>query len=319
MEPKTTEPFLDPDPAALRAVPARSAHRPPVWRALIVELRPKQWIKNLICLAGLVFSGELFEGRHILEAGIAFGTFCLAASAIYIVNDLVDLDKDRHNPRTAGRPLAAGHLPVALAVLVGILLVAGALAGAAALNRACVLTIAAYLVINALYSFRLKETVIVDVMCIALGFVLRISYGAYAVEVYPSRWSVVCMFFLALFLGFGKRRAECADAGADFLRARPVLEKYNIDFLDMMLTVSATITVVAYALFTVSWQKNPTIVLTIIPVIYCVSRYLLQVIVLGHGKSPEDIILGDRMLMLGIGSWVALCIIIIYGDLHLFT
>ncbi len=319
MEPKTTEQFLGPDPAAVRTAPPGARRRPSLGRALVAELRPKQWIKNLTCLAGLVFSGELFEGRHITEAGVAFATFCLAASAIYIINDLVDLDKDRHNPRTAGRPLAAGHLPVALAVVVCTLLVAGALAGAAALNRACVITIAAYLMMNVLYSFRLKETVIVDVMCIALGFVLRISYGAYAVEVYPSRWSVLCMFFLALFLGFGKRRAECADAEADFLRARPVLEKYSIGFLDIMLTVSATITVVSYALFTVSWQKNPTIVLTVVPVIYCISRYLLQVIILGHGKSPEDIILSDKMLLAGIGSWVVLCLIILYGDLHLFT
>jgi 4-hydroxybenzoate polyprenyltransferase len=229
-----------------------------VARALVQELRPVQWIKNLTCLAGLIFSGRLFLPSYEWSAAVGFWAFCFASSAVYIFNDIIDRDKDRLNPRTAGRPIASGALPLPLAVLA--LIVLGTAAGLAAcwLGWGCVLVISSYGALNVAYSLRLKHVVIADVMCIALGFVLRVVFGVYAVGVLPTPWIALCMFFLALFLGFAKRKAELARLAADSAHVRPVLTKYEAGYLDMLLTMSAATAILCYALFTVASHKNPT-------------------------------------------------------------
>lgn len=287
--------------------------------ALWVEMRPKQWVKNLACLAGLVFSGRLFLSESIGRGLAGFGAFCCASSALYIVNDFFDRGRDRLNPRTAGRPLASGDLPFWLALVACLALIAAAGAASWQLGAGCVAIIALYAAMNVVYTLRLKQTVIADVMCIALGFVLRVLYGVYAVAAVPTAWIVLCIFFLALFLGFGKRKAELLAHGANSASIRPVLRKYRGNFLDLMLGMSATMTILCYALFTVASQKNPTLIVTIVPVVYCVTRYLLQIMVNGRGESPDEILLSDKLMWLGILAWLALCVIILYAQVNLFV
>jgi 4-hydroxybenzoate polyprenyltransferase len=287
-----------------------------VLRALAIELRPQQWVKNLACFAGLIFSMQLFDAVALGRSLIGFVAFCFAASAVYVLNDVLDRDRDRVSARTARRPVASGELPVWLALAALAVLATLAALAAQQLGPACLWTLAAYGGLNLVYSIRLKHAVIADVMCIALGFVLRVVFGVYAVGVRPTAWVVLCMFFLALFLGFGKRRAELKtsrEAGG----ARPVLHEYRAEFLDTLLAVSAALTILCYALFTV--QRNPTLVITVLPVVYCVTRYLLHVMVHGRGETPDALLLSDRRMWVGVACWLGLCVTILYSDVRLFA
>lgn len=177
-----------------------------------------------------------------------------------------------------------------------------------------------YLVTNVAYSIRLKHTVLLDVLIIAFGFVLRVLYGVYAIQVKPTSWIVLCMFFLALFLGFAKRRGEMHLIGEAEPFRRPVLSKYRISYLDLMLGMTATLAILCYALYTVTGHRgNASLVVTVPLVMYGVSRYLLLVTVEGEGEAPEKLLVSDRIL-LGTGAlWVASCVLVIYSKLQLFA
>ena len=287
-------------------------------RALLKQLRVKQWAKNLACFAGIIFSKQLFVPLALGKAVLGFFVFSFMASAVYIVNDYFDRHRDRLNPRTAGRPLASGDLPVWLAMIACCLLVALSAIGALELGINCLIIAGTYAALNIFYSLKIKRTVIADVFCIALGFVFRVLFGALAVNARPTAWIVLCMFFLALFLGFGKRRAEMASIGDDHKLARAVLAKYRVEYLDLLMGVTAALTVVSYALFTVVAHPNPSLVVSVVPVVYCVFRYLLLVVVHSQGESPEEILTHDRMLWVGMAAWVVMCVAVLYGDFHLF-
>jgi 4-hydroxybenzoate polyprenyltransferase len=231
--------------AVLASVAPRLKPKPNPAVALVGAARPYQWVKNLACLAGLLFSGQLLDPGAATHALLAVVGFSLAASAVYLVNDYLDRERDRANPRTAVRPLASGALPVWLAASEGATLAAVSAIVSVRLGLACVWVLSAYAGLNLAYALRLKRTVIADVMVIATGFVLRVLYGVYAVDVLPSSWIVLCMFFLALFLGFCKRRAELATAVAGERpgATRPVLSKYTVGYLDMILGMTATLTI----------------------------------------------------------------------------
>ena len=288
--------------------------------ALAQAARPRQWIKNLACFAGLVFSGRMMEPAAIVESIVAFAGFCLAASAVYLFNDVVDRRLDRLNPSKRNRPIASGVVPVSWALGAAALLAAGALGTTIWLAPLCLMVMSLYLVMNVAYSLRLKHTVLLDVVIIAFGFVLRVLHGVYAIEVKPTSWIVLCMFFLALFLGFAKRRGEMHLMGDDEPFRRPVLSKYRISFLDLMLGMTATLAVLCYALYTVTGHRgNASLVVTVPLVMYGVSRYLLLVTVDGEGEAPDKLLVTDRIL-LGTGSlWVASCVLVIYSKIQLFT
>jgi 4-hydroxybenzoate polyprenyltransferase len=287
-------------------------------RALVREIRLKQWIKNFACLAGLIFSGQLFWFRSDLQAALGFLSFCFASSSVYILNDVVDREKDRQNPRTASRPIASGELSVGLAIAALACLVVAANAIAMSLGSHCALVVNAYLALNVLYSTRLKRAVIADVMCIAFGFVLRVMYGVYAVGAVPTPWIVLCMFFLALFLGFAKRRGELASFAHRSNLARPVLRKYSESYLDTLLMVTATLAILCYAMFTVVSHKNPTLIVTIVPVVYCIFRYLLHVMMHSRGESPDSILLTDKRLWSGMVCWISIYLSVSYFDINIF-
>ncbi len=288
-------------------------------RGLILALRPGQWVKNFACFAGLVFSGQFFHSSSFSRACQAFVGFCLAASAIYLVNDVFDRRIDRLNPSKRKRPIASGLVPVSWALAGSAILALASLGSAVRLSSLCTGLMLLYLSMNVAYSARMKHAVLFDVGFIAFGFVLRVLYGCYAVDAKPTSWIVLCMFFLAMFLGFAKRRGEMDAIHVQDSPARPVLLKYRTPFLDLLLAMTATMAILCYSLYTVTGrQGNATLVLTVPLVTYGVIRYMLLVIVHGQGEAPERLLVSDRLLVATAVAWVVLCIVIIYGDLRIF-
>ena len=285
-------------------------------KALLQTMRPKQWIKNVFIFGALVFDNKLFDPAYFLRTLAAFVMFCLVSSTVYIINDLGDIKKDRLHPIKRNRPLASGRLkpPVAVGGVVGILVVLLPLAFALDLSFGIIALV--YLVNNLLYTFWLKDVVIIDVLSIAAGFVLRVGAG---VAVIPterfSPWIYVCMTLLALFLGFGKRRHELALLATDANNHRQVLEDYNLPFLDEMMGVVTASTVMAYATYTFSAEglpSNHSMMLTVPFVLYAIFRYLYLIHVRGEGGAPEEILLSDRPFLLDVTLWGILVVLLLY-------
>jgi 4-hydroxybenzoate polyprenyltransferase len=284
--------------------------------ALLQAMRPKQWAKNIFIFGALVFDKKLFEANFFLRTLAAFVMFCLFSSTVYIINDLGDIDQDRQHPIKRNRPLASGRLKpkTAVSVVVGIVVVLLPLAFA--LDPRFGAIALAYLVNNLLYTFWLKNVVIVDVLSIAAGFVMRVAAG---VTVIPterfSPWMYVCMTLLALFLGFGKRRHELALLAADADNHRQVLDEYSLPFLDEMMGVVTASTVMAYAIYTFSAEglpSNHSMMLTIPFVLYAIFRYLYLIHVRGEGGAPEEILLGDRPFLVDVTLWGVLVVVLLY-------
>jgi 4-hydroxybenzoate polyprenyltransferase len=310
---------MDADVTAIAVLP-RSSGAVRSFLGLVQAARPHQWIKNLACFAGLVFSGRMLESGVLLQSILAFAGFCLASSAVYLLNDVVDRDLDRRNPSKRHRPIASGVVPVTWALATSALLAAAGIGTCVWLAPICSSLLALYLCLNVAYSLRLKHSVLLDVVIIAFGFVLRVLHGVYAIEVRPTSWIVLCMFFLALFLGFAKRRGEMHIMGDDEPARRPVLSRYRIGYLDLLLGMTATLAILCYALYTVTGHRgNASLVVTVPLVTYGVARYMLLVMVDGEGEAPEKLLVTDRLL-LGTGAlWVACCMLIIYTKIQLFA
>lgn len=286
---------------------------------LVVAARPRQWTKNLVCLAALIFAGELSNPISVRKALLGFLCYCLASSAIYILNDLMDLEQDRLHPAKRNRPLAAGRLGAGPALAASIAFLAAAAGVCYFFDTRYRWVLVIFLTLNILYSLGLKRIAIVDVMSIAVGFVLRVQSGIEAIQAAQSEWIILCMFFMALFLGFGKRRGEITSQQGDGMRpSRPVLREYSVQFLDIMLGLSATTAVVCYSLYAVTVQVNETFLLTILPVAYGIVRYLMLVIVRTEGEGPDEMLTRDAPLMLTVVVWALLCIGVLYFQIHLF-
>lgn len=292
---------------------------------LIQAMRPRHWIKNLACFAGVIFSGKVFESQAIVSAFLSFLGFCLAASAIYLINDLFDRKSDRENPRTRHRPIAAGSLPTAWALIAAVCLVVLGSASSIAivsihayrrLAWLCPIILATYVIMNIAYSARLKHTVLVDVLIVALGFVFRVVHGVYAVGVMPTRYIALCMFFLALFLGFSKRRGELVRQVSETNGRRPVLGKYTVELLDGLIIMSATMTVIFYTQYTVAGHFAGTNMVVTVPLVfYGVTRYMLTVLSRGGGEAPESELLADRFIWGTVFVWIIVCVLVIYGKI----
>ncbi|MCH7746526.1 MAG: decaprenyl-phosphate phosphoribosyltransferase [Acidobacteria bacterium] len=284
---------------------------------LLISLRPDQWTKNLIVFAGLVFGEQLLEPGAVARAGGAFGVFCALSSAMYLVNDVGDRARDRLHPVKSGRPIAAGRVSQATAIGTAGLLIAGGVAAAYLLAPRLALLALIFVGVLILYSRVLRQVVILDVLAIAIGFVLRAVAGAVAVDVPISQWLLVCTLLLALFLGFSKRRQEVDALGADATQHRPTLGRYTPQLLDQLVTVVAAATLVSYAVYTTgaeTVEKFGTELLTLtIPFpIYGVLRYLMLVHDTASGTGPSDILLRDRPLVVCVVGWALSVAIIIY-------
>ena len=284
---------------------------------LFVSLRPDQWTKNLFVLAALVFGERLFEWDAVGRAGGAFAVFCALSSAMYLVNDLGDRARDRLHPDKAKRPIAAGRVSPATALGAALLLLVGG--GAAAFLLAPRLGLVALVFVGVLlvYSRVLRHVVIIDVLTIAVGFVLRAIAGAVVIDVPISQWLLVCTLLLALFLGLTKRRQEVMVLGSDAMRHRAALGRYTPQILDQMVTIVAAATLVSYAVYasgaeTVEKFGTHLLTLTIPFPTYGVLRYLMLVHEGTSGTGPSDILLRDRPLALCVAGWAASVAIIIY-------
>jgi 4-hydroxybenzoate polyprenyltransferase len=287
-------------------------------RHLLVALRPHQWTKNLIIFAGLIFGQRLGAPAAVGRAIGAFAVFCVLSGVVYLVNDVADREADRQHPVKARRPIAAGDLPAGLALGVALVLGTTGLAAAFWLGRTFGLVAATYLGLLALYSGPLKRIVIVDVLTIAIGFVLRAWAGAVAVSVPFSHWLLVLTLMLALFLGFRKRRHELVTLGERATGHRSILADYSAQLLDQMIAVVAAATLIAYVIYTASpetIQKFGTaqLGLTLPFPVYGIFRYLYLVYRKDGGGSPSETLLTDWPLLAAVGLWGLAVILIIYG------
>lgn len=291
--------------------PAPGARPRPLPLLILETMRPKQWVKNAFVLAGLLFAGEALDLSTIGSSLLAAFAFCLASGATYLLNDALDAEADKHNPRTAGRPIARGDLSPVAALVAAALATVAALALALALNLETGAAIAGFLVLQVAYSNKLKHVLFIDVMAIAAGFVIRAAAGGLAIEVPVSSWLLLCTGLLAIFLGFTKRRGEAVALGGSSQPSRKVLENYSVGLLDELIAVVTPAMVVSYALYAVTGAESDTMLLTVPFVIYGVFRVLFLI----HHRpgETEDVALvvwKDRPLLVCVLMW-ALCAAVI--------
>lgn len=287
--------------------------------AFIQEIRPKQWIKNLIIAGPLFFSLNVFDTTKLGLTLATIALFCAVASAVYLINDLADIERDRLHPVKRHRPLASGALPPRVGVAAAILLGAGAPAAAFVINWRVSAVLAAYLVINVAYSLRLKHFVILDVMTLASGFVLRVLAGGLAIGVPVSEWLFMCTLLLSLFLGFAKRRHEITLLSDGAQTHRAVLVHYSPYLLDQLIMIVTASTVVSYALYTVSphtvaFFGTSDLIYTVPFVMYGIFRYLYLVHKKEGGGNPSRVFLTDAPILVAVVLWLATCGLIIYRD-----
>jgi 4-hydroxybenzoate polyprenyltransferase len=271
-------------------------------RAMIRELRPRQWTKNLIVYAALVFSRDAGDLHKIGRASVAVFVFCLLSGAIYLLNDIVDIERDRHHPLKRLRPLAAGLVTVRAAALTAAALTVVAFAAAAVLGWSMLIVAAAFVVLQLAYNYVLKRLVIIDAMAISAGFVLRVVGGVVAIHAVASPWIILCTGLLAMFLGLVKRRSELADEEVPEAH-RPALAHYTEQFLDSMISSLSAATIVSYSMYTFlsHERREPSFMMVTIPfVAYGLFRYLYLVHRRGLGSNPEEILVSDVPLMIDI-------------------
>jgi len=283
-------------------------------------LRPEQWTKNLFLFAGLIFGRKLFDQHSVLLAVLGFVCFSFVSSAVYIVNDIHDRAEDRLHPKKRNRPIAAGTVSVAAAVVIGLVLLAGGLGGGLLLHRGLFLVAAAYFLLQFAYTFWLKHVAILDVILIGIGFVLRAVAGAVLVDVHVSHWLVLCTFTLCLFMGFSKRRCEldalAEKTRADIARHRRTLVAYTPELLNHMTTLTAGIAVVCFILYatdkrTLAEFGTYYLVYTLPIVVYAIFRFALLV---EHGRvsGPTEVLTRDPPFQAAIALWVLLSLVVVY-------
>lgn len=279
-------------------------------------MRLNQWTKNVIVYAGLVFDGKLFEPVPLALTTLVALCFCLVSSAVYLMNDLVDIEKDRMHPTKQQRALPSGELSPAVAAVTAFVLAVVGLAGTIWVNPWAGLVTAIYLAQNIAYSFFLKNVVIVDVMVLSVGFLLRVVAGVLVVQVANfSPWLYVCVTLLALFLGFGKRRHELVLLAGDAGNHRASLNHYTLPFLDQLIGLVTTSTLVAYTLYTFEAQTALAgwrMLLTVPFVFYFVARYLYLIHVRKLGGAPDELLVKDRPLLINSALWALTVVVLIY-------
>jgi 4-hydroxybenzoate polyprenyltransferase len=284
---------------------AAPSRKPIMALTIVSAMRPAQWLKNGVILAGLVFGGKLLDPVAVRNAALAVGLFCLLSGGFYLINDVRDRESDRRHPAKRLRPVAAGELSEPVAFGVGVVLIVLANAGAIVLGYGFMAAVAAYTLLMASYNLGLKDAVIVDVLAIAGGFVLRAAAGAVAVDVSISPWLLTCTMLLALLISFGKRRNELVSLGATPAHRR-TLEMYSQPLLDQAVAVTAAGTLIAYAVYTIDADSGPPdhrMMVTAPIVAYGIFRYLYLIYRRGEGGAPEWMLLTDRGLLAAVLAW----------------
>ena len=280
-------------------------------------MRPSHWVKNVFVLAPLVFAQRLTDPESLTSAALAFACFCLASSAVYCFNDIRDHEEDGRHPVKCRRPIPSGAVSVALASLLTALLVGGSLGLALLIGLPFLQILAAYLLLNLLYTVRLKHVVILDVMSVSLGFVLRVIGGGLAIRVEVSAWLLLCTIFLALFLAFSKRRHELMLLDRHASDQRPVLTSYSPAFLDQMINVVTASTVVAFALYSISGETvdkfgTKALIYTTPFVLYGIFRYLYLVYQRPGELNPTEDVVRDLPSIVNLVLWAVTVVLVIY-------
>jgi 4-hydroxybenzoate polyprenyltransferase len=287
------------------------------FRAILVSLRPHQWTKNLLVFAALALSKHLFERGPLLRSLFAFVLFCGLSGTVYLINDVVDVERDRLHPRKRLRPIASGALSPRAGAVTAAVLGIGCLAAALLLGADFFTFALLYLLLNLLYSFVLKEIVIVDVLALSLGFVLRAVAGAAAISVQFSDWLLICTILLALFLSLSKRRHELTSLSEGAAGHRRILAEYSPYLLDQMIAVVTSSCLTAYAFYTTAEEtrqkfQTDRLVWTLPFVLYGIFRYLYLVHQKEQGGSPSDVLLTDGPLLLDVALWALALVAIVY-------
>lgn len=277
---------------------------------ILVSMRPKQWYKNLVIFIGIIFSINLLNLNLWIEVIAAFTIFCILSGSIYVLNDILDLEKDKNHPKKKNRPLASGRLKVSHALTSAIILIFIALTGAYLLNLQFFMVSVAFFILMLVYSFFLKEIIIVDIMVISIGFVLRAMAGALAIGVYVSPWLIICAFLLALFLALGKRRHELVLLKENASNHRKILGEYSTDMLDQMINITTSALIMSYSLYTF-FSGNIYIMITIPFAFYGLFRYIFLVHARNMGGEPE-MIFKDRGMVISIVLWVIVVVCVLY-------
>lgn len=280
-------------------------------------MRPRQWTKNVFVLAALVFDRQLFQIPSLERTLLTFLIFCMVSSSVYLINDVMDIESDRLHPVKKNRPIASGKVPVTVAIIVSVVLIVISLIGSFFLSTGLLAIVAVYFVLNLAYSKWLKHMPIIDVLVIAACFVLRVAAGVSVIQVERfSPWLYVVTTLFALYIGFGKRRAELMVLVPENGQShRKVLSGYSIGFVDQLITVVSSTTIIAYSLYTFSAPNLPdnhAMMLTIPFVLYGIFRYLSIMQINKMGGEPEELLLKDRPLQITIVLWAISIMIIFY-------
>jgi 4-hydroxybenzoate polyprenyltransferase len=290
--------------------------KPPILKSLLKTMRPRQWTKNVALFAALIFDRQLEKIVPFERALASFFIFCLLSSAVYIINDIMDIEADKNHPEKRFRPIPSGDLPIPTAIVFAVIFLLIAFPVAYILSPGFAVICIVYFLLNLAYSKWLKHIVLLDVLILATFFVLRIAAGVTVISVERfSPWLYVVTSLLALYLGFGKRRSELTLLSRGGNSSRKVLEGYTIPLLDQMITIVSGTTIIAYSLYTFSAPNLPanhSMMLTIPFVLYGIFRYLYMIQVNNSGGAPEEMLLKDRPLQIAIGLWGIAIIVIFY-------
>lgn len=273
-------------------------------------MRPKQWIKNLFVLAALVFSKKFIEIDAIVDSALLFIYFTVISSIIYVFNDLVDADRDKHHPKKKNRPIASGKITKNKSIFFIVFLIIIACLMGINFKVDVNLVIALYILNNIFYTFGLKNNIIIDVMMISIGFLLRVVTGALVLDVYISSWIIICTFFLSMLMALGKRRSEMISLEKKASCHRDNLQIYSIKLIDYMLLICVACTIITYSLYTILEYESQIFMITIFFVFYGIFRYV-YLLLSGDGRMPEEIIIGDKPLLLDICIFGISCILIL--------
>jgi len=283
---------------------------------IIKSLRVKQWIKNGFLFAGIIFDGQLFNINAFFQTTVGFLIFCLLSSSVYYINDIFDKEADKQHPIKSSRPIASGKIQVSTAIFIALLMSSLAFIAAYFLSIEFLILCSIYFLMNILYSKWLKHIPILDVMIIAAGFVIRVAAGVSLIKVERfSPWLYMVTTLLSLFIGFGKRRAELVLLSKDANQHRIVFDGYSIPFLDQLITIVSSTTVIAYSLYSFSapnLPENHSMMLTIPFVLYGIFRYLYLIQIKQSGEAPEELVLKDKPLQLSVLFYGFSVLIIFY-------
>lgn len=272
-------------------------------KSYIELMRPKQWIKNFFVFGAIIFSRKFTDISSIITVILTFLSFCLVSSTVYIMNDIIDLEQDKIHPKKKNRPLASGRVSKNNAIyLLFVLLILSMIIGFF-INKYLLLILALYFLNNILYSFKVKHVVLLDVMSIAIGFILRVVAGGVVINVDLSVWIILCTLFISLFLGFEKRKNELKSLEKDATKHRKILDEYSIEFLNDISNIVCGATIIFYSLYTFFAYKHKYMTITNIYVIYGLFRYKYLTEIKDEGGSPTETVLTDKGIIVDVILW----------------